>query len=189
MPEVANFYNMSMYELVASSGFNSEEDSKLVNYSSFNMIHLYDCTRDSSVIIRSILASTLFRDSNFQNQFMELFNKVFQCVKFNYDSLTSTYTFRIKKTSVKKIPNYNSTSNFYYPFVAGILATMIKNYKNSIVEMMITDRNIISYIPKNGISVYEFCFNTITVLASNQGLLSCLFDIQCISDNIVQIRL
>lgn len=189
MLEVNNYFNMSMYELVASSGFSTvKNEYKLTDYNTSD-IHLYGITREASHIMRSVLASTIFRSEEFQAEFMETFNKVFPCVKYQYDPYKSIYTFRVKKTAVKKIQNYSSTSEFYYPFIADMVSCIIKQNKLSIMQLMMLNVSIHKHLPAEDISIYEFCSNTIDVLTSHQGLLSCLFDVQCISDNIVQVRI
>jgi len=143
-------------------------------------------TSSDKVNFRSMLIDTLFRNQSFINDFIEYFKSNFSTIKEEYDSGSFTYTFKIKKTKIKKHNNYYPHVDFYYPYIANILVELFSKYDDDIIVMLINDQSVKDYCKENGLSVYRYAYDTLDAAKADPIYFA---DVLCISDNTVQIRM
>lgn len=188
MNEIVNYSKLSAFEIAAASGYPGTVESFMrdIVYKDGGLFPITGANVACS-IIRSVLSNTLFRDPSFQLAFTAEFDKKFPSVKCTYDTEHNFYLFRIKKTSIKKIPDYEFTSSFYCTYVSSILKDMISMNKDYVLNLF-RQSNISTYCPA-GKSVLEFCHETFMSLVSNEVYLGLLFDVLCFAGNTVEVRL
>lgn len=133
---------------------------------------------DNVLKTREALLRGNFWDQNIVNRFIELFSQFIDILKADYDPITFSINIKIKKTTVKKMPNYRAESIFYYNAVGNAMMILLKEQKDRVIDCLAKQFNISA-------SVYDlyFCIiNDVTYVYN-------LTNVQCISDNIVQIVL
>lgn len=133
--------------------------------------------------VRNILSRTLFRRSDVQNKFMQLLYTYIDILKCEYSPEQLTYTIKVKKTSVKRMPNYRPEVSFYYNIIGNIMRDLLTQFKDIVVDLFqihIFGANKNAYID---------AYNLYNMIVSDQSRfnLANLANVQCISDNIIQI--
>lgn len=133
--------------------------------------------------VREALIKYGFWDQPTVDRFITLFQQFVECLKCDYDPNTFTISFKIKKTAVKKIPNYRPEVYFYYSILGSVMMLILKENKERVIRCL---QNYIQNCPSlGGKSVYDIYFTMIT----NTTYLYNLANVQCIMDNLVQVIL
>lgn len=116
--------------------------------------------------IKIILHSYIYSDYNIALLIEELYSiDPFNIV---YDSSNRTINIKMKKTSIKKYPNYKNDLNFFYGFFKYYIHNNLLLLKSNIIKCLkmenihITDEQI-EYIFNN----YIYFFFTLTLLNDN----------------------
>lgn len=136
---------------------------------------------DNVLKLREILIRENFWDQNTVNRFIEIFQQFIDILKADFDPIGYTINIKIKKTTVKKMPNYRAESIFYYNAIGNTMMILIKENKDRIIACLSNYYGNTLDIA----SIYEIYFSFI----ANVSHLYNLTNVQCISDNIVQIIL
>lgn len=134
--------------------------------------------------VREALIKNNFWDQETVARFIELFQGYIECIKYDYDPASFTISLRIKKTAVRKIPNYRAEVQFYYNIIGQIMMVILKDYKDKIIKCLMSYFN-----PNNDDITYQSVYNTYFTMTTNPTYLYNLANVQCIMDNVVQIIL
>ena len=133
---------------------------------------------DNVLIVRESLLKGGFWDQETINRFVTLFSQFIDILEYKYDPATFTINCKVRKTTVKKMPNYRAESIFYYNSVGNAMMILLKEFKDRVIKCLINTFG-------NSELSYEIYFNIITNAAYTYNLTN----VQCISDSIVQIIL
>lgn len=133
--------------------------------------------------VREALVKYGFWNQATVDRFVTLFQQYVECLKYEFDPRTNTISLKIKKTAVRKIPNYRPEVHFYYNIIGNVMMTMLKENKQQVICCL---QNYIQSCPDmTGKSVYNIYFAMIT----DPTYLYNMANVQCIMDNIVQVIL
>lgn len=133
--------------------------------------------------VREALVKNGFWDHAIIDRFVVLFQQFVECLKYEYDPNSFTINLKIKKTAVRKIPNYRPEAYFYYNIIGNIMAIILKENKEKVIYCL---QSYMQSCPAlAGKSVYDIYFAIIT----NPMYLYNMASVQCIMDNIVQVIL
>lgn len=157
-----------------------------VQYDSYN--GLCDLLIDFHEVltVRSALCQTLFREPEVQSTFMSLIQQAIDPIKCEYNPEQLTYTIKVKKTSVKRMPNYRPEVSFYYNIVCSIMQQILTIYKDQVIQIFMRFPQILNIAQSND-SDYMRAYSIYNKLISNQYQLCNLVNVQCISDGVIQI--
>jgi len=128
--------------------------------------------------VREAMLREGFWDQETVNRFAVLFQQFIDIIKYDYDPITNSILFKIKKTTVKKMPNYRAEAMFYYNAVGNAIMILLKEYKDKIIFCLGR------YFDKET-NIYELYSD----IVSNSMYMYNLTNVQCIYDNIVQVVL
>ncbi len=143
--------------------------------------------------LRSAFRPIIFGQPTSQDEFIRLIEENIGILKYEYDSIHGIYSIKIRKTSIKKLPNFKAEGYFYYNIIGKIIAQMIINHRCELVSaLMEMDDKVFSstvgyrYSPE--ISKYEASYDLVHRLSQNPNNIISLISLQCIGDNIIQIN-
>lgn len=125
--------------------------------------------------IRYLLFTNFYNNSMYIEQLKEIINRHIECISVEYSSSDYTFTIKIKKTAMRKLPGFVHNPNYYYHTIPNIFKEFISNNKQSILHvlrMMYNDPSqVLEQIYDNHFIMANLCHTT------------------CIADNIVVIKL
>lgn len=140
------------------------------------------------LVVRAMLSQTLFRDPEIQNKFMDLIQSNIETLRCEYNPEQITYTVRVKKTSVRKYPDYRPEACFYYNIIGELIRQLLTLYKDKTISCIMRYQSYLNDIcPDNANIPYIAAYSIYNEIMSNPTIICNLADIQCISDNIIQI--
>lgn len=142
--------------------------------------------------LRSIFRPIIFGQPNSQEEFIRLIEANIDILKYEYDSVHWSYTIKIRKTSIKRLPNFKAEGYFYYNIIGKIISQMICNHRTELVDtlMAMDDRvfsSTIGFRYPADVSKYSAAYDLVHRLVQNPNNIS-LISLQCIGDNIIQIN-
>ena len=169
----------NLFDIANKSGYNGsieDFDNSFAN------------TTKMITILHNTLANTIFPMDNFKTIFFNGFNEAIRLAISKYtitDGLPTTYTLKIKKTIIKKLPKWEHTSYYYLIIAERVIANIILLCKNTVMNsMMKLLPDTISEFEK-----YKLCHDTIQAVLNNPSSLAPCISVRCIADNIIEISL
>jgi hypothetical protein len=133
--------------------------------------------------LREALLKGNFWDQPTIERFVSLFQQYVEILKYEYDPNTFTITIKIKKTAARKISNFRPESYFYYSILGNVMLVILKENKERVIQCLCNYQNKYNI---HDSTVYDLYF----AMTTNQPTyLYNMANLQCITDNIVQIVL
>lgn len=126
--------------------------------------------------IRLILHNTLYTNHEF---FVELIKKLSQRIdtlQVSYNISTFSINIKIKKTTMKKVMNFEHNVLFYYDLITDAIREILSDNQSLIINYL---------RPIYGGSA----INIFAITMQNPSLISLIYNATCISDNIINISL
>lgn len=138
------------------------------------------------LLVRNILAKYFFKRPEVQESFIRLLESNLDVIKCEYIPEQQMYVVKIKKTSIRKMPNYRPEASFYYNILGDIVRNLLAMHKTLVLTCFSTEIDKIASLYPNEfiIRVPYLLYDDIML---NHIVLSNLMNIQCVSDNIIQI--
>lgn len=93
-----------------------------------------------------------------------------------YNSLTKSFTIKIRKTSIKKIKGYKNNVQFYYYLIGEAFNDFFKEQKEEIIKLLYD-------------SFGDSAFYALNTCINNPKFMYNLFNAYCLADNILEIKL
>lgn len=178
-------FNKRLYDIAVENGYRGTV-TDFLSTSNASAPSLFAVDKHAIDKIRFVLAGSLFRREDFICNFVKKLSQSLPMLKYEYDPAQLTYTIRLKKTAVKKLPNYNASASYYYNIVADVVHGILSEYKSAILESLVVP--VVCYKDINA-STPIIVVNTYYELINVPAYSYHLFNVQIISDNIIQIVL
>lgn len=174
-----NNYNTNLFDIANKSGYTgSIEDFDNSFAVAARMI----------AVLHNTLANTIFQMDNFKTIFFNGFNEAIRLAISKYtitDGLPTTYTLKLKKTIIKKLPKWEHTSYYYLTIAERVIANIILLSKNTVMNAMMKQLPDTVYMFQK----YKLCHDTIQTVLNNPSALAPCINVRCIADNIIEISL
>ena len=142
--------------------------------------YVRDYNRMNQILhIREALTRGGFWDQETINRFVELFSKTIKITSFEVDLTSQSIFIHInsKKSVLNKLQNYRAESMYFYSIIGNVMLQLIPMYKNKFIDCIYYNYGLTM------VQINELYNQIVT----DQFCLCNLFNVQLISDSIVQI--
>lgn len=126
--------------------------------------------------IRLMLHNTLYMNNEFFVELIKKLNRRIDTLQVSYDISTFSITIKIKKTTMKKVTNFEHNVLFYYGLITDAIREILSENQAFVINCLRT-----AY----GDKAIDIFF----IIMQNPGLISLIYNATCISDNIINISL
>lgn len=139
---------------------------------------------DPIVKFRLFLHRYIYSDQMCLNILFDYMKSNFDLFNLSYDPVNRIIDLKIKKTNIKKSPNYNHSVDYYYPIINNIMSQFINN---DYVHGMIT--NTLSEAKDTDFDYNEIKNILNSIAQSNNIQISLLYHLCLVLDNSITIQL
>ena len=123
--------------------------------------------------IRYWLHTSVYSDSSYIKEIVDLISKYVDCLDASYDFINKSITIKIKKTSMKKRHGFRHEPTYYYPIMCQVFRDLFLSHPSLL----------------DNYTFGHTYMNNSNCIVNDNCVLTNLCFVSCISDNIISIKL